>query len=135
MSPQLCAGRNRDARRPRNLKRRRLKGIAGITTDIRPRHPAEHNQLNECLAVLSEAARPLTCDEIQERSRDRGHEIRYNNANEVLKRALGLVKRWEMKGSKLRYEVLNPGRAYLRLMTGATAREQAFSDSTNEVET
>src|SRR5207302_3606274 len=77
------------------LSGRRLKGFAGITMDTRPRHAASHNQLYECLAVLSEAGRPLTCDEIQARSKVRGHEIRYNNANKVLRRALGLVKRWE----------------------------------------
>jgi hypothetical protein len=113
------------------LSGRKLKAIAGITTDTRPRHPAEHNQLYECLAVLSEAARPLTCDEIQEKSRDRGHEIRYNNANKVLRRALGLVKRWEMKGSKLRYEILNPGRAYLRLMNETTSRVLGSPRSTS----
>jgi inosine/xanthosine triphosphate pyrophosphatase family protein/dephospho-CoA kinase len=98
------------------LSGRKLKGIAGIATDTRPRHSAAHNQLYECLAVLSEATRPLTCDEIQERSKARGHEIRYNNANKVLRRAPGLVKRWKMPGSNLRYEILNSGRAYLRLM-------------------
>jgi len=98
------------------LSGRKLKGIAGIATDTRPRHSPAHNQLYECLAVLSEAGRPLTCDEIQERSKAHGHEIRHNNANKVLRSALGLVKRWEMAGSNVRYEILNSGRAYLRLM-------------------
>jgi len=95
---------------------RKLKGISGITTDTRPRHVADHNQLYECLMVLTDANRPLTCAEIQKRSIERGHEIRANNANKVLKRALGLVKRWEMKGTPLRYEILNPGRAYIRFV-------------------
>jgi muconolactone delta-isomerase len=98
------------------LSGRKLRGFAGITLDTKPRHPASHNQLYECLAVLNDAPRPLTCEEIQARSKARGHEIRQNNANKVLRRALGLVKRWEMPGSNLRYEILNPGRAYLRLM-------------------
>jgi inosine/xanthosine triphosphate pyrophosphatase family protein/dephospho-CoA kinase len=98
------------------LSGRKLKGVAGITLDTKPRHPASHNQLYECLAVLNEAGRPLTCDEIQIRSKVRGHEIRYNNANKVLRRAVGLVKRWEMPGANLRYEILSSGRAYLQLM-------------------
>lgn len=98
------------------LNIRRLRAIAGVVTNVKPLHAAEHSQLYHCLVVLNESKRPLTCDEIQERTKRHGHEIRYNNANKVLRKALGLVKRWEIPGAKIRYEIVNSGRAYLRLI-------------------
>jgi inosine/xanthosine triphosphate pyrophosphatase family protein/dephospho-CoA kinase len=103
----------------------RINTFPGITTNIQPRYKAEQNQLYECLFVLGEAGRPLTCDEIQERTSARKHEIRHNNANKVLKRVPELAKRWEQEGSRVRYEILNPGRAYIRLMKEKASQEEA----------
>ena len=99
----------------------------GVSTKIHPRHPAMENQLYRCLDVLENAGRPLTCDEIEALTRKSGKAIRHNNANKVLKRVPELARRLELEGTRVRYEILNPGRAYIRLVGGyepASRREE-----------
>jgi adenylate kinase family enzyme len=90
--------------------------VQGVSTRVHPRHRAEENQLYRCLEVLESAGRPLTCDEIEAMTRSAGKAVRHNNANKVLKRAPELARRLELKGTRVRYEIQNPGRAYIRLM-------------------
>lgn len=90
----------------------------GVSTKIHPRHAAMENQLYRCLDVLENAGRPLTCDEIEALTRKSGKAIRHNNANKVLKRVPELARRLELEGTRVRYEILNPGRAYIRLVRG-----------------
>jgi inosine/xanthosine triphosphate pyrophosphatase family protein/dephospho-CoA kinase len=88
----------------------------GISTNVRPKHSADDNQLYRCLVALESAGRPLTCDEIEARTQETGRPIRHNNANKVLKRVPELARRLELEGTRVRYEILNPGRAYIKLM-------------------
>jgi dephospho-CoA kinase len=76
----------------------------------------ESNQLARCLEVLEQAARPLDCGEIEERTAALGARIRHNNANKVLKAAPELAVRLEMQGSRVRYRIGSAGYAFLRLL-------------------
>lgn len=98
------------------LRGRELVGIAGISTRVQPRHAIDENQLFRCLASLDDAGRPLSCDEIQENTGGSGSPVRHNNANKVLKRVPELARRLELEGTRVRYEITNAGRAYLRYM-------------------
>jgi len=86
----------------------------GISRRVFPRHSLEHNQLFRCLNSLVDAGRPLACDEIQDATSRTGIVIRDNNANKVLKRVPELATRFELAGTRVRYEVTNAGRAYVR---------------------
>ena len=99
-----------------------IRNVPGIATDVHPRHESERNQLYRCLLALSEASRPLTCGEIEEVTRRTGRSIRHNNVNKVLKRVPELARRLELGGSRVRYEILSAGRAYVRLMLARAAR-------------
>jgi inosine/xanthosine triphosphate pyrophosphatase family protein/dephospho-CoA kinase len=90
--------------------------VHGIARNLRPKHDAEENQLYRCLVALESSGRPLTCDEIETKTAETGQPIRHNNANKVLKRVPELARRLELEGTRVRYEILNPGRAYIRLM-------------------
>ncbi|MFZ0638206.1 MAG: non-canonical purine NTP pyrophosphatase [Candidatus Acidiferrales bacterium] len=107
--------------------------VHGVSTRVRPRHDAEENQLFRCLVALESAGRPLTCDEIEAQTRKSGKAIRHNNANKVLKRVPELARRLELEGTRVRYEILNPGRAYVRLMKGhePTAHHENENRSTS----
>ncbi len=94
----------------------RIDTLPGISTRIRPKHGTDENQLFRCLLILEEAGRPLTCEEIEEGTRQSGRAIRHNNANKVLKRVPELARRLDADQLRVRYELLNPGRAYIRLM-------------------
>ena len=87
-----------------------------VTDEVHPRHGVEHNQLYRCLDILQKAGRPLDCGEIERITDEAGAKIRHNNANKVLKRVPELAKRFEMQGSRIRYQVTDAGRAYVRLM-------------------
>lgn len=89
----------------------------GLSSNVNPRISSEDNQLFRCLAALSDAGRPLACDEIQARTTKRGHAVRHNNANKVLKRVPALARRLDAYGDRVRYEITNSGRAYLRYLT------------------
>jgi len=98
------------------IREQDLDSIGGISKSIKPRHLADENQLFRCLVALNDAGRPLTCDEIQDITRTSGNAIRHNNANKVLKRVPELARRLEFEGTRIRYEITNAGRAYLRYM-------------------
>jgi inosine/xanthosine triphosphate pyrophosphatase family protein/dephospho-CoA kinase len=92
----------------------------GVSTNVHPKHTVDENQLYRCLVALESSGRPLTCDEIEDRTREAGNTVRHNNANKVLKRVPELARRLELEGTRVRYEILNPGRAYVRLMKAYT---------------
>jgi inosine/xanthosine triphosphate pyrophosphatase family protein/dephospho-CoA kinase len=95
--------------------------VSGISTRVQPRHPRDENQLFRCLASLEDAARPLSCDEIEEITGASGATVRHNNANKVLKRVPELARRLELEGTRVRYEITNAGRAYVRYMRSIAA--------------
>ena len=88
--------------------------IPGVTVNSRARSDLDSNQIFHCLRILNEAGLPLSCDEIEERSINQNHRIRHNNANKVLKTVPELARRLEIEGSRLRYQITDAGRAYLR---------------------
>src|SRR5262249_5496421 len=81
----------------------------------RPRHALDRNQLYRSLAILAQANRPLTTEEIAIQTQKAGLPIRHNNINKVLKGVPELARRLELPQNRLRYEVTNAGRAYVRL--------------------
>jgi inosine/xanthosine triphosphate pyrophosphatase family protein/dephospho-CoA kinase len=89
---------------------------AGVSDSIRPRIPNNDNQLFRCLVALDSAGRPLACDEIQQRTTIDGQPVRHNNANKVLKRVPALARRLDAEGTRVRYEITNAGRSYLRYL-------------------
>jgi inosine/xanthosine triphosphate pyrophosphatase family protein/dephospho-CoA kinase len=84
---------------------RDAKGIVRVTSHMKPRT----SQLYRCLAVLRSAGRPLTTQEIQRHLPD----VRYNNANKMLKRYPELAARQEIKGENVRYHITRSGLAFL----------------------
>jgi len=90
--------------------------VPGIAENIQPRHGPEASQLFRCLRHLAAANRPLSTDEIEERTLAEGSRIRHNNANKVLRQVPELARRFEAPGERVRYEVTAAGRAYIRLM-------------------
>ncbi len=93
-----------------------VESALGISTKIHPRHKTTENQLYRSLRALSNAARPLSCDEIQLLTSASGNAVRHNNANKVLKRVPELARRLELPGTRVRYEITSAGRAYIRYM-------------------
>jgi inosine/xanthosine triphosphate pyrophosphatase family protein/dephospho-CoA kinase len=93
-----------------------LKYTARVSGNVQPRISNEDNQLFRCLNILDAAGRPLSCDEIQIRTDQGGHVVRHNNANKVLKRVPALARRLEVEGARVRYDITNAGRAYLRYL-------------------
>lgn len=89
---------------------------ASHTPRFTPSGVPERNQLFRCLEILHTAGRALTCGEIELLSSRSGFRIRHNNANKVLKRVPELAKRYEVKSSRIRYQVTDAGRAYVRLI-------------------
>jgi len=118
------------------MRERELVGISGISTRVQPRHDADENQLFRCLGSLDDAGRPLSCDEIQEATGVSGSPVRHNNANKVLKRVPELARRLELEGTRVRYEITNAGRAYLRYMRSRSSQPSLSSrlvdDETNK---
>jgi dephospho-CoA kinase len=108
--------------------------VAGVSQMLRPRHWSATNQLVRCLEVLSAAARPLDCAEIEEGTSNAGFKVRHNNANKVLKAAGELARRIEMPNCRVRYRISDAGRAYLRLLhqresaEGSTGAERQLRD-------
>ena len=106
------------------LTRDRFASVSGISTQVRPRHGIAESQLYRCLRVLEAAGRPLTCEEIEEGARGTGKAIRHNNANKVLKSVPELARRLDADQLRVRYELLNPGRAYIQMMNRISAEER-----------
>lgn len=91
-----------------------VRGVSGVSRSSDSMQFAERTQLLRCLRALDEAGRPQSCDEIEEWTARSGPKIRHNNANKVLKRVPELARRIESKDTRVRYEIQNSGRAYLR---------------------
>jgi len=91
-------------------------GVVGVTAQGSPIRKLVVNQLLRCLQALDAAGRPMSTDEIEEETAKMGSRIRHNNANKVLKRVPEFVRRLELESIRVRYELLNSGRAYLRYM-------------------
>jgi dephospho-CoA kinase/inosine/xanthosine triphosphate pyrophosphatase family protein len=88
------------------------------------------NQTLRCLHVLARERRPMSTDEISSLTGQFGHSIRHNNVNKVLKRAIGLVRRIEEPDSRLKYEILPTGFAYIQLADDTHERNKNLaSDS------
>jgi inosine/xanthosine triphosphate pyrophosphatase family protein/dephospho-CoA kinase len=118
------------------LAQAELTRVPGIATRASQSQTLERSQLRRCLAVLAEAGRPLSTDEIEEISGSRGWRIRHNNANKVLKKYPGLARRLEGGASRLRYDILSAGRAYLRYVDAFVPdRETLLDRAPAEVET
>jgi inosine/xanthosine triphosphate pyrophosphatase family protein/dephospho-CoA kinase len=90
--------------------------VAGVAISTSPGKMLEVNQLLRCLRALDNAGRPMSTDEIERETGTTGSRIRHNNANKVLKRAPELARRLMLSGTRVRYEITNAGRAYLRYM-------------------
>jgi inosine/xanthosine triphosphate pyrophosphatase family protein/dephospho-CoA kinase len=91
-------------------------GVIGVTAHEAPPKKLAVNQLLRCLNALDNAGRPMSTDEIEQETSKTGTRIRHNNANKVLKRVPEFARRLEIDGVRVRYELLNSGRAYLRYM-------------------
>jgi inosine/xanthosine triphosphate pyrophosphatase family protein/dephospho-CoA kinase len=91
-------------------------GVIGVTAHGAPPKKLVVNQLLRCFNALDSAGRPMSTDEIEQETAKTGTKIRHNNANKVLKRVPEFVRRLEIDGVRVRYELLNAGRAYLRYM-------------------
>ena len=93
---------------------RRLRGVSSgpARADL-----TERGQLERCAHILVEAGRPLSTDEIEERSVATGSRIRHNNANKVLKRYPALIERLEGGAGRLRYQARPAATAYLRYLS------------------
>ncbi|WP_097650484.1 non-canonical purine NTP pyrophosphatase [Candidatus Chloroploca asiatica] len=98
------------------LTQRNTDDTPGLSQFLHPRHTPDKSQLYRCLMALQEAGCPLTCEEIEEYTKSIGRIVRSNNANKVLKRVPELARRLESEGTKVRYEIVNAGRVYIRLM-------------------
>jgi inosine/xanthosine triphosphate pyrophosphatase family protein/dephospho-CoA kinase len=83
-------------------------GIVSVLSRMNP----ERSQLYRCLVVLRQAGRPLTTQEIQA-AFDPQHDIRYNNANKILKRYPELVRRQESSRSNVKYHITQSGLAFI----------------------
>jgi len=93
-----------------------LDAVGGVSVAAGLAEAAEKTQLFRSLRVLDQGGRPMTCDEIEEITARTGTRIRHNNVNKVLKRVPELARRIETEGVRVRYEIQNAGRAYLRYM-------------------
>jgi inosine/xanthosine triphosphate pyrophosphatase family protein/dephospho-CoA kinase len=107
------------------------KTFPGVSHRVHPRHGLAENQLYRCLVSLNDASRPLSCDEIQEMTARTGQVILHNNANKVLKRVPELAKRYELVGQRVRYDITNAGRAYIRYMKSRFETQSEKSSTTN----
>lgn len=93
------------------------RGIAGLpggvmrgVTRVSSRLSPAESQLYRCLAVLRQAGRALTTQEI---STALSGTVLHNNANKMLKRYSALARRRESPHSNVRYEVTQHGLAFL----------------------
>jgi inosine/xanthosine triphosphate pyrophosphatase family protein/dephospho-CoA kinase len=90
------------------------KSFPGVFRRVHTSNALRENQIYRCLVELSNAGRSLSCDEIQTLTSRTGAAIRHNNANKVLKKVPELAKRYQPAGERVRYEITNAGRAYIR---------------------
>jgi inosine/xanthosine triphosphate pyrophosphatase family protein/dephospho-CoA kinase len=90
--------------------------VPGISISGSPSKRLEVNQLLRCLRAIDSAGSPMSTDEIERETEATGSRIRHNNANKVLKKVPELARRFALEGTRVRYEITNAGRAYLRYM-------------------
>jgi inosine/xanthosine triphosphate pyrophosphatase family protein/dephospho-CoA kinase len=90
-------------------------GLRGISRNIAPRNPMETSQLFRSLAVLQDADRPLTCQEIATELQGRGHLILPNNIAKTLRGVPELALEHRTAQRRVRYDIKSSGRAYIRL--------------------
>ena len=90
--------------------------ISGVSDQIHSARKSERSQLYRCLLALDMEGRALDCSEIEKVTGRSGTEIRFNNANKMLKRYPELARRLELKGERVRYQITDSGRTYLRLL-------------------
>lgn len=113
------------------------KSFPGVVRQVHPRNALRENQIYRCLVALSKSGRSLSCDEIQTSTAETGSPIRHNNANKVLKKIPELAKRYEPTGERVRYEITNAGRAYIRYLKArfelVTRSEESLTDLTTQL--
>jgi hypothetical protein len=72
------------------------------------------DQVFRCLQALHAAGHALTTEEIEQWLETHDRAIRANNVNKRLKRVPALARRFELEGIRVRYEITDAGRSYLR---------------------
>lgn len=90
--------------------------VSGVSDQIHSTRRSEQSQLYRCLLALEKEGRALDCGEIEVQTRETGTPIRFNNANKMLKRYPELARRLELRGERVRYQITESGRTYLRLL-------------------
>lgn len=84
------------------------------------------SQLVRCLRVLNQAGRALNCNEISDGTEKSGARIRFNNVNKMVKRYPTLAQRLESGNEKVRYQITDAGRTYLRMLEDSSIEENGF---------
>jgi len=87
---------------------------AGVTRSTGDRRLVE-GQLFRLLDTLTATGMPMGTDELEDATNATGSRIRHNNANKVLKKVPALATRFDLSGSRVRYQVTEHGRALVRL--------------------
>jgi inosine/xanthosine triphosphate pyrophosphatase family protein/dephospho-CoA kinase len=108
----------------------------GVDLAAHPRHGLDQHQLYRCLRILCDAGSALQCDEIESHSSDLNRvRIRHNNANKVLKAYPSLARRLEAvegererDSARVRYEVSDAGRTYVRLFESRQVMKPSSRD-------
>jgi len=94
---------------------------------VAPRLPnSERSQLLRGLRILERVGRPMTCEEIAASAEAEGNRIRANNANKILKRCPALAHRFDSDLARVRYEITDAGRSYLRLVDQRSLAKKAI---------
>jgi dephospho-CoA kinase/inosine/xanthosine triphosphate pyrophosphatase family protein len=98
--------------------------LSGIQLNPHSARRAANSQLIRCLRVLEKSGRALDCNEISDGTAEMGARIRFNNVNKAVKRYPTLARRLDGEDEKVRYQITESGRTYLRMMdTGSTAAD------------
>lgn len=93
-----------------------LSKIQSVSETIHAPRKDSRSQLIRSMKVLEIIEGALDCNQIQEKTGEFGSPIRFNNINKILKRYPELVQRIEAQGEKVRYQITDAGRTYLRLL-------------------
>ncbi len=78
------------------------------------------DQVFRSLQALQAAGHALTTEEIEQWLSTHDRPIRPNNANKRLKRVPALARRFELEGTRVRYDITDAGRSYLRQVLNST---------------
>ncbi|RYG38595.1 MAG: xanthosine triphosphate pyrophosphatase [Burkholderiales bacterium] len=90
--------------------------IPGVRLEPYSSRRTNNSQLVRCLRVLNKAGRALDCNEISDGTANSGARIRFNNVNKMVKRYPTLAQRLESGNEKVRYQITDAGRTYLRML-------------------